>query len=275
MQIIVLGMHRSGTSLTTRMINMMGAYVGPEGMCGFNNDNPKGFWERRDVVQCNALLLKLNDPAWPDIHIANWIASWADKQPPYRMEDVRRSMKTILLNMDAHRPWVMKDPYLCLTLPYWKPLLEVPVCIIVYRDPLEIAGSLRIRENNAVPSFERSMALWEYYTVGMLNATGSMPRLHVAHADLLHRPVETCEMLCTQLMAQGVRRLAMPMAKEIEAFIDPALYRSKPGMADTVELSPAQQALAEILQGLRPQKDAVTVSESSQSVIRARRPTPA
>ena len=31
MQIIVLGMHRSGTSLVTRLINMMGAYFGPEG----------------------------------------------------------------------------------------------------------------------------------------------------------------------------------------------------------------------------------------------------
>src|SRR5581483_3195323 len=106
MQIIVLGMHRSGTSLVTRMINMMGAYVGPENISmGFNRDNPKGFWERSDIVQIDVALLKLYDATWPNI--THWPLPHAPRELP---PDLWRQMKLLILNIDAHRPWVMKDP---------------------------------------------------------------------------------------------------------------------------------------------------------------------
>ena len=54
MQLIVLGMHRSGTSVLARLLNLMGAYFGPEGSStGANEENHKGFWERRDVRNLN------------------------------------------------------------------------------------------------------------------------------------------------------------------------------------------------------------------------------
>ena len=58
MQLIVLGMHRSGTSAVTRLLNMAGAYFGPEGSATeANEENPKGFWERKDVRRvCDGLL---------------------------------------------------------------------------------------------------------------------------------------------------------------------------------------------------------------------------
>jgi hypothetical protein len=44
MQLIVLGMHRSGTSVLARLLNMMGAYFAAEGLgIGANPENPKGF----------------------------------------------------------------------------------------------------------------------------------------------------------------------------------------------------------------------------------------
>ena len=50
MQIIVLGMHRAGTSAVTRLINMMGAYLGPNNLLmPASSDNPKGYWERVDI----------------------------------------------------------------------------------------------------------------------------------------------------------------------------------------------------------------------------------
>ena len=46
MQLIVLGMHRSGTSVLARMLNLMGAYFGAEGAStGASKENPKGFWD--------------------------------------------------------------------------------------------------------------------------------------------------------------------------------------------------------------------------------------
>ena len=67
MQIIVLGMHRSGTSITTRLINMMGAYFGPESSVGeITIDNPKGFWERPEVFKLNESILAAQGCSWHD-----------------------------------------------------------------------------------------------------------------------------------------------------------------------------------------------------------------
>jgi hypothetical protein len=57
MQILVLGMHRSGTSMVARLLNMMGAYFAPEGVeMPAHPEKPKGFWERQDVLLCIRLL---------------------------------------------------------------------------------------------------------------------------------------------------------------------------------------------------------------------------
>ena len=66
MQILILGMHRSGTSVVARLLNMMGAYFAPEGVSnGANEENPKGFWERQDVRALNDLVLH---SAGADLH---------------------------------------------------------------------------------------------------------------------------------------------------------------------------------------------------------------
>ena len=61
MQILVLGMHRSGTSMVARLLNMMGAYFAPEGVeMPAYPENPKGFWERQGVLLCIRLLRSAN-----------------------------------------------------------------------------------------------------------------------------------------------------------------------------------------------------------------------
>jgi hypothetical protein len=65
MQLIVLGMHRTGTSVIARLLNMIGVYFGPEGMnTGANLENPKGFWERKDIRNANDKLLHTNNLDW-------------------------------------------------------------------------------------------------------------------------------------------------------------------------------------------------------------------
>jgi hypothetical protein len=131
MQIFVFGMHRSGTSMVTRLINMMGAWFAEEGQSlGFAKDNPKGFWERKDVLALNDELLSLNNCQW------NRVDGWNRASLRQAPEALARRMKSVVLDLDAHRPWVLKDPRMCLTFPYWQPLLEVPTtcrCITALR----------------------------------------------------------------------------------------------------------------------------------------------
>ncbi|MDE3059587.1 MAG: sulfotransferase [Pseudomonadota bacterium] len=264
MQIIILGMHRSGTSVVTRMVNMMGAYVGPEGsLLGFTRDNPKGYWERKDVIQCNIGLFRLYNATWPNI--MNWPLPHRPRELPPQLEN---DLRTLVMNLDSHRPWVIKDPRLCLTLPYWKKFLEVPVAVIVYRDPLEIAQSLFMREKDSM-AIERGIALWEYYAIAMLQSSAGMPRVFVSHAEFLQHPVEAAAKFYAALTDHGVQGLRLPRSREITAFIDPALYRSKPSPQnrETYALTKFQQELAEMLQGKRPVPATLTLSAESKKQL--------
>src|SRR5688572_30794661 len=98
MQLIVLGMHRSGTSVLAGLLNIMGAYFAAEGLgIKANPQNPKGFWERRDVRALNDLLLHSAGCDW------NRIAGFdRNNIPEPALRDFRGRAAGIVLDMDAH-----------------------------------------------------------------------------------------------------------------------------------------------------------------------------
>jgi len=260
MQILIFGMHRSGTSMTTRLVNMMGAYFGPENSIGtVKDENPKGFWERAEVYKLNDALLAAHGCSWSDLK------NWSFSEPLSVSDAVTENIRRFIHGMDAFRPWVVKDPRMCLTFSAWRPVLEVPVAVLVHRNPIEVAVSLQTRNNFPL---EYGIALWEHYVVGLLNNTMDVPRAFVRYVDLHQRPMEACEALHTQLVTLGVRRLEMPYENEIRAFIDPTLYRSRAQNVAGIELTPAQKILAEMVRGIRAQDGPVAVSEESKAIIK-------
>lgn len=65
MQLLVLGMHRSGTSVVTRLLNLMGASLGEDARLQPPDPvNPKGYWEREDVRELNQAILRHLDRDW-------------------------------------------------------------------------------------------------------------------------------------------------------------------------------------------------------------------
>lgn len=154
MQLIVLGMHRSGTSVLARILNMMGAYFGPEGLStGANRENPKGFCERRDVRQLNDFVLNVQGCDWDKV-----VEFDPATLPDSVITEFRERASKIVLEMDAHRPWLLKEPRLCLLFDLWKELPEVPVCLHIFRYPVEVARSLQKRNGIRIPT---GVALWE------------------------------------------------------------------------------------------------------------------
>jgi hypothetical protein len=254
-QLIVLGMHRSGTSMLTRLLNLMGAYVGPEDLLiGPDKENPKGYWERSDVVATNDAILRLRGCS------ARVVADWDFPTPSLLAEEIVRTMESITSSMNEFLPWAMKDPRLCLTLPCWMPSLHTPIAVLVYRDPLEIVSSLTKR--NLHPA--HSLSLWEHYAVGALNASFTLPRLFIRHEKVIADPVGTMWQLFSELETRDVRGLHMRATKAINDFVDANLYRARAdGLAMELELSPAQQAVAAILRGERTQERYLEVSATS------------
>ena len=222
MQLIVLGMHRSGTSAVTRLINMMGGYIGGEGVFQIaNHANPKGHWERRDVMQFNDALFASVSASW-------WQLSGFTAQavPQAARETFTQKARGLILDLDAHRPWVLKDPRCCVLFPFWRPLLEVPVVVQVFRHPIQIAQSLQQREGFPL---RFGLALWQRHVLDALHSSLGLPRIAIRHEDLLADPVSETRRLYDALQAEEVAGLRLPTRREITAFIDPALHRQRGG----------------------------------------------
>jgi O-antigen biosynthesis protein len=264
MQILVLGMHRSGTSAVTRLINMMGAYFGPEGIAlNTSERNPKGFWERKDVVAINDEALQLSSAAWnrvlqfdPDL-----LRRSTDSGLPDRVS-------RLVLGLDANRPWVLKDPRLCLTLPLWRAALEVPLVVLVHRCPVEVAHSLRRRDR--IP-LNIGIALWEYYWRSAVAHCRDLPTLYVSHAELMRDPNAVSSHIFDGLSAHGVTGLRKPSAAEVEAFVDPDLYRNRSdASAVSAHLNGVQLQLLDLLgdDGARLTAASTELSTGAQEALR-------
>lgn len=237
-QLVVLGMHRSGTSGVTRLLNLAGAHFGPEGIATeANEENPRGFWERRDVrALCDGLLHGAGFDWWKLVGF----------DPAALPADVvaqgRAAFAEVLEELDAHRPWVVKEPRLCVLLPVLAPLLDAPVCIHVTREPLQVAGSMHHRDGFPL---QAALALWELYTVRAVEASAGLPRVLVRYEDLMADPVATTHGLIDQLTELGVAGLHHVDPDDVLGFISADLHRQHQDPERRRErLNPAQLLLA-------------------------------
>lgn len=242
MQIFVLGMHRSGTSLLARVLNLLGASVGdPAGLMEANEVNPKGFWEIEALAELDEGVLRQQACAW------NRVARFKPTElGDVALEPLRLRARDFVMRMDANRPWVVKDPRLCLLMPFWTPLLECPVCVLIHRDPIEIAVSLQ--KAQGVPLLT-GVALWERYVLSALEGSADLPRTLVAYHDLISDPARTLKELHRQLTALGVRKLECPSEKELSSAIDSSLYRNRLGTEAVIQyLNESQRQLLQALE---------------------------
>lgn len=256
MQIFVLGMHRSGTSAIARILNLMGVYFGGEHVStGRSDQNVKGFWERRDVRDLNDDMLFGARCDW------DCVADFdLDEVPGETKSAYVEAAADIVLNMDAHRPWFIKEPRLCLLFPIWRQALENPFCIHVLRNPLEIAHSLRTR--NGIP-IRVGLALWEIYSLHAVNASAGLPRVFVSFEDLMENASAVVERLHAMLVEQGGYGLRVPTADELSQFLDDALYRHRKTERSLRSVATAHQL--QLYEALRGDTDALQTSLPSLS----------
>jgi hypothetical protein len=263
MQLIVLGMHRSGTSVLARLLNMMGVYFGPEGMStGANSENPKGFWERKDVRALNDFALQSAGCDWNRVSAFDIEALSAEV-----VEEFLVRAGKIVLEMDANRPWFIKEPRLCLLLPLWRRILEKPVCVHIHRSPVEVAASLQTR--NRIP-IEAGMALWQRYVVSAHAASEGLPAVTVAHRELMTAPMDVVSRLHRELDVLGVAGLRQLMPSEVESFVNEKLYREREHREDLRGFRDASQvALHEaVAAGRKPQARLARPDKAARAALK-------
>ncbi len=148
--ILVLGMHRSGTSAVTRILNLLGAEL-PTDLMPPRDDNELGFWESSELKSIHDKLLAHVDSSWDDPGPlpSGWLESPS-------VADFREEIGSFLERSFGHaRLAVIKDPRICRFVPLWIDALQEcgtePVAVLTIRNPLEVAASLKLR-NQITPS---------------------------------------------------------------------------------------------------------------------------
>src|SRR5262245_20660483 len=131
--ICILGMHRSGTSLVARLMNLLGVCLGEETqLMPADAYNPRGFWEHGALVALNNQILARLGGNWHEP--PNFSPGW-ESSPA--LEDLRvQARDVICTNFNKAALWGWKDPRTCLTLPFWQSLIPSLKYVICLRNPL-------------------------------------------------------------------------------------------------------------------------------------------
>ncbi len=162
-------MHRSGTSLVTRLVNLLGVPVSvPTDWYPVGPHNPTGYWESSALIDVNDRLLSLlgGSARFPPQLETGWQSSPA-------LDHFRSEALTIFDSVYRSEQWVWKDPRTCITFPFWKDLLPVrSIVLLVYRNPIPVARSLGFRD---ALSREHAFSLWERYTTSAIGAAAGLP----------------------------------------------------------------------------------------------------
>lgn len=154
--LMVVGMHRSGTSAITGGLASLGfGTPHPDDRMDWPQSNPE-HWESSSMAVHDERLLALLGGSWeapPDLP-ANWENGTAVQQ-------VSDLSAVVTVAYRDPGPLVWKDPRLCLLLPYWRRILPSPLAaVVVWRSPLAVARSLHRRDGMHLAD---GVALWERY----------------------------------------------------------------------------------------------------------------
>jgi hypothetical protein len=187
--IVVLGMHRSGTSAFMGALNTLGVNLGSNYL-NPSEDNPSGFFENYDIVEINQKLLHHLNSSWDDILFLpdNW---WDQKQLTTYKKEIIEVIERDFKGVDI---FGIKDPRISRLVPMWDNIFDElsikPYYIIPLRNPLEVAFSLKNRNGFSI---EKSMLLWMNYMLNAEAYTRNSSRIFVQFDELIRSPEKTVE----------------------------------------------------------------------------------
>jgi GT2 family glycosyltransferase len=179
--IIVLGMHRSGTSALAGTLHHLGVALGHRLMKA-TPDNPRGYWEHLDLVDAHHQLMAGFGLAWDDV----WAMPHGYAESDAAIQ-ARRKLATVVARDFAGTPlWALKDPRMCRLVELWLPLLDEAAVearfILMLRHPGDVAASLAARDRLGAA---RAGLLWLRHVLEAERGTRGRRRAIVHYEDLV------------------------------------------------------------------------------------------
>ncbi|MBY7896584.1 sulfotransferase family protein [Vibrio fluvialis] len=158
--VVILGMHRSGTSVVAKAVSLSGVEFG-DNLLEAKADNEKGFWEDAYIVDCNDKVLHQSQHEWYTVGEIN----------PVLKDEKANILQYIEKKFKGFDVWGVKDPRLCRLLPEWNNILDsvasdIKYCVAI-RNPLNVIRSLESRNEFTAQHAE---LLWYQYNINILQS---------------------------------------------------------------------------------------------------------
>ena len=181
--ICILGMHRSGTSVITRAVNLLGVYLGEgKDLIPAIEYNPEGIWERIDFNGLQERLLATMKRTWDTTVPLHKGWQSAPEVKPFRDEIA----SLIKVNFSGIPLWAWKDPRSTIFLALWKDILkDLKIdlsAVFMVRNPLDVARSLQKRD---AFSLDKGFGVWFNYNITALQAVRGIPAVFVLYDKFL------------------------------------------------------------------------------------------
>ncbi len=212
--VLVLGMHRSGTSALAGVLVRLGA-TAPRSLMRPTNDNPRGYWESDPIRYFHDRLLTSAGSRWMDWDRFNqdWLES------PVAAQLLEEFGKLIVQEFGTAPLFVLKDPRICRFVQVCLRGLELlniaPNVVMPVRNPLEVANSLNARYRLTT---ERALLMWLRHVLDAEAATRHVPRCIVTLDSLLQDWRATVQRIGTALDLRWPKWSAGAQV-EIDAFL--------------------------------------------------------
>ena len=212
--IVVLGMHRSGTSALAGVLNILGCDK-PATVMDPNPFNELGYFESKRIYPLHSELLASAASRWDDWQPIN--PGWFDSPRAEEFHD--RAVETMQNEFGTSRLFVLKDPRISRLVPFWRGVLAdigvSPRFVLTLRNPLEVAASLAKRDNI---NSELSMLIWLQHMLQAEYDTRDQKRCFTGFAQLMDNWAGVAETIQTKLDV-ALPRMSMGVVGEVEAFL--------------------------------------------------------
>ena len=179
--VVVLGMHRSGTSALSGVLGQMGCDL-PQDLMAPTEINVRGFFESNRISGLNESLLASAGHRWfsfPRVP-ADWFGS------PKADEFLERAREAIGADFGRSHLFVLKDPRICRLLPFWQRALSAADCqpafVCIHRHPQDVADSLTHWGNYDT---DYGLLLWLRHVLEAEAGSRGQPRVFTSYDRLM------------------------------------------------------------------------------------------
>ena len=238
--IVVLGMHRSGTSVIARGLQVVGVNLGDRLMPAVVDINEKGFWEDLDIVHFNDTLLESCGRIWDSLDALQPV----DVEALCEKGFLIRAIELLRKKMAGHARFGFKDPRTVKMLPFWTRVFDAGKFdvrfVLAIRNPLSVIKSLGKRDYFIT---EKSYYLWQEYLISCLANIGKTATIVVDYDQLMANPESQLKHIADWL---GTELDHQDLATYRQEFLEESLQHTRFAQTDINSDSCAPQMVLEI-----------------------------